>query len=71
MSKRKTSIFAGDVVWNPHMLKSSVSIFTHFDEFFTVLWSANHLVELTGQAVLCVSACVCVFPICMCEKGGC
>lgn len=40
--------------WNPSVSKS-----THFDEYFTVLWSSNHLDELTGHMCLCVFMCVC------------
>lgn len=39
------------------MLKSSVSKSTHFDKFFTLLWSANHLVELTEHMCMCFCAC--------------
>lgn len=37
----KKSVFVGDANRNAHMLESYVSRFSHFDEFFTVLWRAT------------------------------
>lgn len=56
-------LFAGKA----HELKTSVSTSTHFDEFFTVLWCANHLVVLAEHVCTLDFACVCEFG---CEGRG-